>query len=610
MQLTMRERAGPAAVALRAAPVVAVSYGATALSLGQFRFGGIGSPVWWPTTGLVVAIMVRSPRRWWWVLTIAFMLGCFLGSAAFDTWSVAVTYSVAGVVEMVVLSVVLTSRHGGRERWLRTPAEAARVVSAMAAALAVSAGVLVVGSALGDAPDYAVLPGFIGGHGVGLLIAAPVLLPKPAAPPPSSRRNLEFGLVLAVVVAAGSAAFLTEAGLIRAFPVLLPVIWAALRLGAVRATAITVVAASLAAYGSAHGRGTFMLIASATDRHLTGQLFAATAATACLMLILITRHRVLLAELARDRENTLRVAVRDALVGMYSLRFDPGHVGEIRDANRALTDMLGYQPGELDGRNARLLAFGPRYADTVDAADLADFDAWMTAFARGEPESFRRETPFSTKDGGRRWVEVSATRVTPTGDAPFALVHVHDLTDRLEHQRMLEHMAMHDALTGLANRALLFERITEKLAAAHGAGPRGTVGLLFVDLDDFKTINDTHGHAAGDRILVQVARRLTNAVRPADTVARLGGDEFAILCAPIDRGDELAAIAHRIRRALAEPVRLLATSTTIAIRGSIGTAVADAATTPDSLVRAADAAMYLDKRSGRRPTGEDKAVPV
>jgi diguanylate cyclase (GGDEF)-like protein len=109
---------------------------------------------------------------------------------------------------------------------------------------------------------------------------------------------------------------------------------------------------------------------------------------------------------------------------------------------------------------------------------------------------------------------------------------------------------------------------------------------------------------------VQVARRLTNAVRPADTVARLGGDEFAILCAPIDRGDELAAIAHRIRRALAEPVRLPATSTTIAIRGSIGTAVADAATTPDSLVRAADAAMYLDKRSGRRLSGEDKAVPV
>lgn len=602
MPTTGAPRAGSVAAAARAALVVAVTYGCTALSLGQFRIGGIGSPVWWPTTGLVVAIVVRSPRRCWWALTLAFVVGYFLGNAAFNTWSVSISYVVSGVVEMLVLSAVLTSPRGGEARRLRTPAEAVRVAVAMAAALTVSAGMLATSAAIrpGDASAYAFLPGFVGSHVVGMLVAAPLLLPRPAAPPPSTRRNLEFALVLVAVIAAGSAAFLTGAGLIRAFPVLLPVIWAALRLGAVRATAVTAVAAGLAAYGSAYGRGTFALLASATDRHLTGQMFAATAAIVCLALILITRHRAQLGEIAQDREMTLRIAVRDALVGMYSLRFDAGHVGEIRDANRALTDMLGYEPGELDGAHSRVLAFGPASSATVDIEDLDGFDAWMTSFANGEPASFRRETPFYTKLGERRWVEVAATRVSPRGGAPFALVHVHDLTSRLEHQHTLERMAMHDSLTGLANRALLFERIGGALAGPARTGRSGGVGLLFVDLDDFKSINDTYGHAAGDAVLVHVARQLTRAVRPGDTVARLGGDEFAILCAPIERGEELDLIAARIRQALAGAFAVAgadgAPDVAVTIRGSIGTAVSDAASTPDSLVREADAAMYLDKR--------------
>jgi diguanylate cyclase (GGDEF)-like protein/PAS domain S-box-containing protein len=290
--------------------------------------------------------------------------------------------------------------------------------------------------------------------------------------------------------------------------------------------------------------------------------------------------------------------VRDALAGMYSLRFDAGHVGEIRDANAAVCEMLGYTPDELNGQHCRVLGLGPDYATAAPPDRIAGFDAWIEAFARGEPASFRRETPFYTKDGDRRWVEVSATRVLPERRPPFALIHVYDLTDRAAQHRRLEQMALRDALTGLANRALLFRRVADALT-----GHDGSPGLLYVDLDGFKSINDTFGHAMGDAVLVHVAARLTAAVRPGDTVARLGGDEFAILCASTDAA-ELDLIAQRIRARLAGPV-LLDDVTEIAITASIGAAIADRTgriADADALVRAADAAMYADKHRHRAPT--------
>lgn len=604
-------RAGSVAATARVLLMAAACAAATALSLSQWRIAGIGSPIWWPTVGMAVLIMVRSPQRWWPALLAGFVVGYAAGNRAFNTWTVAATYISAGVVELVVASAVLVGGTRRAASYTRTPADALRFAAAIVASIAVGSGLLTIGATLdpnaGD--SYAFLPGYVVSHAIGILVVAPLLLPARPGRRISAGRVAEFALLLAAtaVTAAGAFVFPFQ---VRPFVVLLPVVWASIRLDAARATIVTAAAAALVAYGTAHDLGALSTGGSAADRQLTAQLFIATIAVSCLALVLITRHRELLAERVRDSENTLRVAVRDALVGMYSIRFDVGHVGEIRDANGVLSDMLGYTPGELDGLHCRVLGLGPDAATACTPGEIAEFDAWIEAFARGEPPSFRRETPFYRKDGQQRWVEVSANRVHPTRQPPFALVHVHDLTGRVEQQRRLEQMALHDALTGLANRALLFQEAARGLGAA-----TGRVGLLFVDLDGFKSINDTYGHAAGDAVLIDVARRLAAAVRPGDTVARLGGDEFAILCAAVSDPGELGGVADRIRAALADPV-LVEDGAAIAVHASIGAAVSDPAGDPpgraasrdagrirdaDSLVRAADAAMYAEKhRLGRR----------
>ena len=159
--------------------------------------------------------------------------------------------------------------------------------------------------------------------------------------------------------------------------------------------------------------------------------------------------------------------------------------------------------------------------------------------------------------------------------------------------RQLQTQAFHDALTGLANRALFMDRLEHALALL--SRTESKVGVVFLDLDDFKTVNDGLGHAAGDELLRLVARRLETAVRAGDTVARLGGDEFAVLLEPVGAAGDALAAAERIMAALAEPFQL--GSRQVTVRASIGVAIDD--TTAGELLRDADVAMYRAKNDGR-----------
>jgi diguanylate cyclase (GGDEF)-like protein len=172
-------------------------------------------------------------------------------------------------------------------------------------------------------------------------------------------------------------------------------------------------------------------------------------------------------------------------------------------------------------------------------------------------------------------------------------------TTALQKARLLQtvrHQATHDALTGLPNRGLFLDRLTDAIA---DAGPRAHLGVLFCDLDRFKQINDTLGHAAGDALLRQVAARLLGAVRPGDTVGRLSGDEFAVLLPGLDSPSDADGLAARVHGCFTDAFRLegedvlVGTSVGIAVHGS------DAGTAED-LLRAADAEMYRHKHAGRR----------
>ena len=163
-----------------------------------------------------------------------------------------------------------------------------------------------------------------------------------------------------------------------------------------------------------------------------------------------------------------------------------------------------------------------------------------------------------------------------------------------EHAADLRHQAFHDNLTGLANRPLLRDHLEQATARARRGSP---VALLMIDLDGFKTVNDTYGHAAGDQLLVAVAQRLRDGIRGADTAARLGGDEFAVLLDGMDSPDDAVLVAGRLLAALQEP--LTVSGVELTPRGSIGVAVWRDHADGDALMRDADTAMYAAKTAGK-----------
>ncbi|MBV9100392.1 MAG: diguanylate cyclase [Candidatus Dormibacteraeota bacterium] len=172
-------------------------------------------------------------------------------------------------------------------------------------------------------------------------------------------------------------------------------------------------------------------------------------------------------------------------------------------------------------------------------------------------------------------------------------------------ERELAHQARHDALTGLPNRVYFRDRVTAALV--RGSGTREHSAVMFMDLDEFKAINDTYGHATGDRVLTVVAERLRGALRPSDVAARLGGDEFAILVEHAPDADHLDAIARRVLQALREPVSV--EGLTMSVPGTIGLAIAEGSDdSTDELLRRADVAMYAAKREGKDRVGVYRAL--
>jgi diguanylate cyclase (GGDEF)-like protein/PAS domain S-box-containing protein len=199
-------------------------------------------------------------------------------------------------------------------------------------------------------------------------------------------------------------------------------------------------------------------------------------------------------------------------------------------------------------------------------------------------------------DGEWRIVSVVITNLFDEPDVGAIVLNGRDMTERHALEQELNHQAFHDTLTGLANRSLFFDRLSH--AMARSSREDSPVAVLFLDLDDFKTVNDSFGHPAGDDLLVQMADRLRLATRPGDTVARFGGDEFAILVESGTMPEAAQVVAKRIIEALTPTFRVLTND--FAMRASIGIAIARCTQgSPDDLLRDADLAMYVAKRNGK-----------
>ena len=295
---------------------------------------------------------------------------------------------------------------------------------------------------------------------------------------------------------------------------------------------------------------------------------------------------------AEEAGSRLQVLVEHVPAAVYIDMADPdvSDGGRLDYMSPQIRGILGYRPEEfVDDPEL----WPSRIHQDDRAAALAAYEAhWQT----GEP--LRAEYRMLGRDGTEVWVRDEAYGMpdkTQSGRQVSQGLLV-DITDRKRLESKLIHDALHDPLTGLANRVLLRDHVERALARRSRSG--GTIGLLFIDLDDFKRINDSYGHVAGDQILVRVAQRFVGAVRAEDVVGRQSGDEFAVLLADVRDADEAIVCAERILGELRRPILLGAHS--IVVGGTIGVAVTTGpGATAEDLLTQADAAMYAAKADGK-----------
>ncbi|WP_432378096.1 putative bifunctional diguanylate cyclase/phosphodiesterase [Duganella sp. P38] len=285
----------------------------------------------------------------------------------------------------------------------------------------------------------------------------------------------------------------------------------------------------------------------------------------------------------RDSEARFRAAFGQAAVGLAQLSAE----GRWLRVNRKLQDIVGYSEEEL--RRMHL-------SDLVSPEDWQLDAPLLHALAHGELETSAREKRYLCKGGRQVWVKATVTAMRPDGSAAALVAVIEDISQRKQFEEELMHLARHDALTGLANRTLLLDRVSQAIAQARRSGNQ--VAMLFLDLDRFKTINDSLGHDAGDRVVVEVGRRLKQAVRDADTVARFGGDEFVVLLPELPNEDIAAALAQKILNALFEPMLIQGHELAPACSLGISLYPRDGAD-GKTLLKNADAALYQAKAMGR-----------
>jgi diguanylate cyclase (GGDEF)-like protein/PAS domain S-box-containing protein len=249
--------------------------------------------------------------------------------------------------------------------------------------------------------------------------------------------------------------------------------------------------------------------------------------------------------------------------------------------------VLGYTADEVLGRRfEELLAPG-------EEARLLH----LLADGSGGRDGEAIECSLKHKDGGPRQFEMLRTNLLDDEAVGGIVLNGRDVSERKAFEEQLAHQAFHDPVTNLANRALFVERVRHAVARTRRDGEG--LAVIFLDLDDFKTINDSLGHAAGDQVLVDVAKRLDGCIRASDTAARFGGDEFAVLLEDVESVQEAADAAERILDSFTEPLRL--DQKQLVVRASLGIALADGTANADAdeLIRNADAAMYIAKRDGK-----------
>jgi diguanylate cyclase (GGDEF)-like protein/PAS domain S-box-containing protein len=276
--------------------------------------------------------------------------------------------------------------------------------------------------------------------------------------------------------------------------------------------------------------------------------------------------------------------------------------GLISEMNPAAERMVGYSREELVGKSSPHIFHDPeevaRRAEEL-SRELGETIEPETVFTARPKRGLTEESEWSfvRRDGSRLLVQLTVTAVTDTEQNVTAWLGVaYDITERKRMEEYITHIAHHDALTGLATRTLLHDRVEKALDRARRNSTK--IGLLMIDLDNFKRVNDLMGHGVGDDLLISVAKRLEGAIRKADTVARMGGDEFIVLLDDLRSSEDAEMVAAKLVEVLSAPVMISGEEHTMS--ASLGLCLyPEGGQDSSALLKNADAAMYFAKAQGR-----------
>ena len=562
------------------------------LSLGALP--GNVAPVW-PPAGFALAVLVVRGRRLW--------PGVALGALAVNGLSGGVPLGsavgmAAGNTLGAVCAAALLGRMGFRASLERTRDVAALVLAAaLSSALSATAGTasLHFGDVLSADAYWPAWRTWWLGDGLGNVVVAPALF---AICTLSFRGPLRPRLVFAAFLVVVGVTGLRVIGPVGYPYLALPfVAWGAVRWGLPGAALATLTTAAATVTRAGQGAGPF---AASLNGLLRLDAFLAMMSFSGLVLAAVVAERNGAAARLEAANRDLEERVRSRTAALDADRERLAEAQRIAGIGSWDLD-LGAETVIWSDEMFRIFGVDPPFEPTFPAFMAlvhADDRAMVTAalersLAAREPFMFDYRVPI---DGRIRWVRARGALILDDGGEVAGMRGTcQDITERIEAQAALTHNALHDPLTGLPNRSLLLDRIEVALARSARIGK--SVAVLFLDLDRFKLINDSRGHAAGDVVLRAVAVRLRAAVRPSDTVGRLGGDEFVVICEDGVAAWEATLLGERLIRTLEEPFQVEGGEVFVSV--SVGIAIAEQAGSPEELLRDADVAMYQAKQRGR-----------
>jgi len=287
----------------------------------------------------------------------------------------------------------------------------------------------------------------------------------------------------------------------------------------------------------------------------------------------------------RESEQRFHSAFTHASIGMALVSFS----GRVLQVNRALLTLLDRNEAELREKG---------FSEFIYPDDMPTLERWLARLHARAVDNFTDELRCRHRDGSVVWVALNCSLFSEVSvEQPRLILQVQDITARRNAEERLHHIAFHDSLTGLPNRARFHQHLARVIERARSE-PEYRYAVMFIDFDRFKLINDSMGHNAGDEFLIQVSRRIRDCVRPGDAVARLGGDEFAILCDALDSERSAVQLADRLLAILRQPFQIGGTEVTTS--ASIGITFSGFGyETPEEVLRDADIAMYKAKNGGK-----------